>query len=174
MRLLARSSSCAACSFVLASERIFLSRFRARFGSVDATRSRSVSDEAVQLALPRLEPRLRVLHLTAARLSEEHLTAVLLRDAREIVGARHEVAEGAGGEKVLEVGAPAALVDLAEPPGETAPIGLELRGRAHQLGGGVPQARGHDAAALERGQVANRELEVLSLASWTRMLFRAP
>jgi hypothetical protein len=69
--------------------------------------------ETVQLPLPRLETRLRVLHLSAARLREENLAAVLLRDACEIVGACHEVAEGACGEEIFEIGATAALVDLA-------------------------------------------------------------
>src|SRR5262245_60844010 len=93
--------------------------------------------EAIELALPRLQPRLRVLDLPAARLGQEYLAPVLLGDASQIVRAGDEIAEGARGEEVLEVGAPAALVDLAEPPCEAAPVGLELRGRSHELGGGV-------------------------------------
>src|SRR5258705_2593948 len=117
--------------------------------------------QAIQLPLPRLETCLRVLHFEPARLGQHHLLAILARDAREVVGARDQVAERARREDVFDVAAPAALVDLAQTPRKPAPVGFELHGGPAELGRGFAEVVHYRAAApLERAQVALRELEI--------------
>src|SRR5439155_16471186 len=117
--------------------------------------------QPVELPLPLFEPCLRVLDLHAVRLRQHQLISVLAGDLGEEIGAVDEVRKGPRREKVFEVAASPALVDLAEAPGEAPAIPFELNRRARKLRGRASKIRRDDPPpALERGHVTDREGEL--------------